>query len=83
YRYANTAMAELDARLKEAREAGARHVQIATDGVFSMDGVIATLKGVCDLADKYDALVMVDDSHAVGFVGENGRGSLEYCDVMG
>ena len=64
-------------------EAGARHVLIATDGVFSMDGVIANLKGVCDLADKYDALVMVDDSHAVGFVGENGRGSHEYCDVMG
>jgi 7-keto-8-aminopelargonate synthetase-like enzyme len=61
----------------------ARHVLIATDGVFSMDGVIANLKGVCDLADKYDALVMVDDSHAVGFVGENGRGSHEYCDVMG
>jgi glycine C-acetyltransferase len=74
---------ELEARLKEAREAGARHVLIATDGVFSMDGVIANLKGVCDLADKYDALVMVDDSHAVGFVGENGRGSHEYCDVMG
>lgn len=83
YRYANNDMAELEARLKEAREAGARHVLIATDGVFSMDGVIANLKGVCDLADKYDALVMVDDSHAVGFVGENGRGSHEYCDVMG
>ncbi len=75
YRYANNDMQELEARLKEAREAGARHVLIATDGVFSMDGVIANLKGVCDLADKYDALVMVDDSHAVGFVGENGRGS--------
>lgn len=83
YRYANNDMQELEARLKEAREAGARHVLIATDGVFSMDGVIANLKGVCDLADKYDALVMVDDSHAVGFVGENGRGSHEYCDVMG
>ncbi|MEN1263308.1 aminotransferase class I/II-fold pyridoxal phosphate-dependent enzyme, partial [Pseudomonas aeruginosa] len=78
--YANNDMHELEARLKEAREAGARHVLIATDGVFSMDGVIAYLKGVCDLADKYDALVMVDDSHAVGFVGENGRGSHEYCD---
>ena len=75
FRYANNDMVELEARLKEAREAGAR--------VFSMDGVIANLKGVCDLADKYDALVMVDDSHAVGFVGENGRGSHEYCDVMG
>ena len=83
YRYANNNMQELEACLKEAREAGARHVLIATDGVFSMDGVIANLKGVCDLADKYDALVMVDDSHAVGFVGENGRGSHEYCDVMG
>ena len=83
FRYANNDMQELEARLKEAREAGARHVLIATDGVFSMDGVIANLKGVCDLADKYDALVMVDDSHAVGFVGENGRGSHEYCDVMG
>ena len=83
YRYANNNMQELEARLKEAREAGARHVLIATDGVFSMDGVIANLKGVCDLADIYDALVMVDDSHAVGFVGENGRGSHEYCDVMG
>ncbi len=75
FRYANNDMQELEARLKEAREAGARHVLIATDGVFSMDGVIANLQGVCDLADKYDALVMVDDSHAVGFVGENGRGS--------
>ena len=83
FRYANNDMQELEARLKEAREAGARHVLIATDGVFSMDGVIANLQGVCDLADKYDALVMVDDSHAVGFVGENGRGSHEYCDVMG
>lgn len=83
FRYANNDMVELEARLKEAREAGARHILIATDGVFSMDGVIANLKGVCDLADKYDALVMVDDSHAVGFVGENGRGSHEYCDVMG
>ena len=81
FRYANNDMQELEARLKEAR--GARHVLIATDGVFSMDGVIANLQGVCDLADKYDALVMVDDSHAVGFVGENGRGSHEYCDVMG
>lgn len=70
YRYANNDMQELEARLQEAREAGARHVLIATDGVFSMDGVIANLKGVCDLADKYDALVMVDDSHAVGFVGK-------------
>ncbi|MDM3869946.1 glycine C-acetyltransferase [Porticoccus sp. W117] len=82
YRYANNDMAELEARLQEATEAGARFKLIATDGVFSMDGVIADLKSVCDLADKYDALVMVDDSHAVGFLGENGRGSHEYCQVM-
>jgi glycine C-acetyltransferase len=82
YRYANNNMQELETRLKEARAAGARHIMIATDGVFSMDGVIANLKGVCDLADEYNALVMVDDSHAVGFVGENGRGTHEYCDVM-
>lgn len=82
YRYANNNMQELEARLKEARASGARHIMIATDGVFSMDGVIANLNGVCDLADQYDALVMVDDSHAVGFVGENGRGTHEYCNVM-
>ncbi|MFB5746989.1 glycine C-acetyltransferase [Cedecea sp. P7760] len=82
YRYANNDMQELETRLKEARAAGARHVMIATDGVFSMDGVIANLQGVCDLADEYNALVMVDDSHAVGFVGANGRGTHEYCDVM-
>ena len=83
FRYANNDMAALEQRLIEADAAGARFKLIATDGVFSMDGVIANLKGVCDLADKYNALVMVDDSHAVGFVGENGRGSHEYCDVMG
>ncbi|WP_448212516.1 glycine C-acetyltransferase [Colwellia sp. MEBiC06753] len=83
FRYANNDMAELEARLIEANEAGARFKLIATDGVFSMDGVIANLKAVCDLADKYDALVMVDDSHAVGFVGDKGRGSHEFCDVMG
>jgi len=82
FRYVNNDMAELEAKLIEANEAGARFKLIATDGVFSMDGVIANLKGICDLADKYDALVMVDDSHAVGFVGEQGRGSHEYCDVM-
>ncbi|RWR03201.1 2-amino-3-ketobutyrate CoA ligase [[Pantoea] beijingensis] len=82
YRYANNDMSELEARLDEAKAAGARHIMIATDGVFSMDGVIANLKGICDLADQYDALVMVDDSHAVGFVGANGRGTHEYCDVM-
>ena len=83
FRYANNDMAALEQCLIEADEAGARFKLIATDGVFSMDGVIANLKGVCDLADKYNAMVMVDDSHAVGFVGEDGRGSHEYCDVMG
>jgi len=83
FRYANNDMAELEARLQEADAAGVRYKLIATDGVFSMDGVIANLKGICDLADKYNALVMVDDSHAVGFVGEDGRGSHEYCEVMG
>lgn len=83
YRYKNNNMEDLEAKLKEARAAGARIVMIATDGVFSMDGIIANLKGVCDLADKYDALVMVDDSHASGFVGKRGRGSTEYCGVMG
>ncbi len=82
FRYANNDMAALEQCLKEADEAGVRFKLIATDGVFSMDGVIANLKGVCDLADKYNAMVMVDDSHAVGFVGEQGRGSHEYCDVM-
>ena len=83
FRYANNDLVELEACLKAADEAGARYKLIATDGVFSMDGVIAYLKGICDLADKYYALVMVDDSHAVGFVGEQGRGSHEYCEVMG
>lgn len=82
YRYANNDMRELKAQLEQAKADGARHIMIATDGVFSMDGVIANLKGVCDLADEYQALVMVDDSHAVGFVGENGRGTHEYCEVM-
>lgn len=83
YRYANNDMAELRAQLEMAKADGVRHIMIATDGVFSMDGVIADLKSVCDLADEYGALVMVDDSHAVGFVGENGRGTHEYCEVMG
>ena len=82
YRYANNNMADLEAQLKQADADGARFKLIATDGVFSMDGVIADLKTVCDLADKYNALVMVDDSHAVGFVGKNGRGTHEYCGVM-
>ena len=83
YRYANNDMAELEARLKEADEAKARFKLIVTDGVFSMDGVIANLKGICDLADKYQALVMVDDSHAVGFTGDKGKGSHELRGVMG
>ncbi len=83
YRYKNNDMNDLEAKLKQADADGARYKLIATDGVFSMDGVIANLKAVCDLADKYDALVMVDDSHAVGFVAENGKGSHEYCEVLG
>lgn len=83
YRYANNDMLELKAQLEKAKADNARHIMIATDGVFSMDGVIADLKSICDLADEYGALVMVDDSHAVGFVGSQGRGTHEYCDVMG
>ena len=81
YRYANNDMAALEEELKKAE--GARFKLIATDGVFSMDGIIANLGGVCDLAEKYDAMVMVDDCHATGFLGGNGRGSHEHCDVMG
>ncbi|WP_026376535.1 glycine C-acetyltransferase [Aestuariibacter salexigens] len=83
YRYANNDMHALEQELQKAVADGARYKVIATDGVFSMDGIIANLKGICDLADKYDAMVMVDDCHATGFIGENGRGSHEYCDVMG
>ncbi|WP_321925879.1 glycine C-acetyltransferase [Paraburkholderia guartelaensis] len=82
YRYKNNELSDLEAKLKEADEAGARYKLIATDGVFSMDGIIADLKGICDLADRYDALVMVDDSHAVGFIGEHGRGTPEHCGVL-
>ena len=81
YRYHNNDMADLEAQLIAADAAGARYKLIATDGVFSMDGIIADLKGICDLADRHDALVMVDDSHAVGFMGANGRGTPEYCGV--
>jgi glycine C-acetyltransferase len=80
YRYKNNDMAELEQKLKEAQSS--RFQLIVTDGVFSMDGSIADLRGICDLADRYNALVMVDDSHAVGFVGERGRGSHEHCEVM-
>ncbi|MGC3871887.1 glycine C-acetyltransferase [Halomonas sp. GXIMD04776] len=82
YRYANNDMTELEARLKEASDAGARFKLIATDGVFSMDGVIANLKGICDLAERYDAMVMIDDCHASGFLGDKGRGTHEYHQVM-
>ena len=81
FRYRNGDMADLESKLKDA--ANARYRLIATDGVFSMDGYIAKLGAICDLADKYDALVMVDDSHAVGFVGNNGRGTPELCGVEG
>ncbi len=83
YRYKNNDMEDLEAKLKEADAAGARVKMIATDGVFSMDGYIANLRAICDLADKYDALVMVDDSHATGFVGDHGKGTQEHCGVMG
>jgi glycine C-acetyltransferase len=81
HRYANSDMAELEKCLQDTREARTR--LIATDGVFSMDGSIANLRAICDLADRYDALVMVDDSHATGFMGERGRGTHEHCGVMG
>lgn len=80
-RYENNDMASLEAQLKEAQDS--RFRLIATDGVFSMDGIIANLSAVCDLAEKYQALVMVDDSHAVGFMGQQGRGTHEFCNVMG
>ncbi len=82
YRYKNNNMEDLEAQLIQADKDGAKLKVIATDGVFSMDGIICNLKGVCDLAEKYNALVMVDDSHAVGFVGKTGRGTHEYNDVM-
>jgi len=83
FRYANNDLTELEARLEEAKAGGARFMLIVTDGVFSMDGVIADLAGICALAERYGALVMVDDSHAVGFTGEHGRGSHELRGVMG
>ena len=82
YRYKNNDMADLEARLKEAKVAGARRILITTDGVFSMDGSIAQLDKICDLADEYDAMVHHDDCHAVGFMGKTGRGIHEYCGVM-
>ena len=82
YRYKNNNMEDLEAQLKAASEKNHRFKIIVTDGVFSMDGIVANLKGVCDLAEKYDALVMVDDSHATGFIGKTGRGTHEANDVM-
>ena len=82
YRYKNNNMEDLEAQLKAASEKNYRFKIIVTDGVFSMDGIVANLKGVCDLAEKYDALVMVDDSHATGFIGKTGRGTHEANDVM-
>ena len=83
YRYKNSDMADLRAQLEAARAAGCEKILIATDGVFSMDGYIANLKGICDLADEFDAMTMVDDSHAVGFMGAHGKGTCEYCGVLG
>jgi glycine C-acetyltransferase len=83
YRYKNSDMNDLEDKLKEAKANNAKQILIATDGVFSMDGYIANLKGICDLADKYGAMVMVDDSHAVGFMGQQGKGTHEYNDVIG
>ena len=82
YRYANNDTADLRKQLEDARAAGCKKIVIATDGVFSMDGYIANLPAICDLADEFDALTMVDDSHAVGFMGAHGKGTPEYCGVM-
>lgn len=83
YRYKNNNMNDLEEKLKEAKAKNAQQILIATDGVFSMDGYIANLKGICDLADKYNAMVMVDDSHAVGFMGKHGKGTHEHNGVLG
>lgn len=83
YRYANNDMADLEEQLKKANENGARHKIIVTDGVFSMDGLVAPLDKICDLADKYDALVMIDECHATGFIGDRGIGTLEEKGVLG
>lgn len=83
FRYANSDMADLEAKLKEADAAGAKAKLIVTDGVFSMDGYVANLQVICDLAEKYNALTMIDDCHATGFVGEQGRGTAEHCGVLG
>ena len=83
YRYENNNMADLEAKLQEVKNEGVRRILIATDGVFSMDGIIAQIDKVCDLADKYGAMVMVDDCHATGFVGKTGRGSAEHSGAFG
>ena len=83
YRYANGDLADLEIQLKQARAQGAKNILIVTDGVFSMDGLVAPLDGICDLADQYNALVMVDECHAAGFLGTHGRGSMEAKGVMG
>lgn len=83
YRYANNDMADLEAQLQKARAEGARFILVVTDGVFSMDGFVAQLDKICDLADKYGAMTMTDECHAAGFIGKTGRGVPEYCGVMG
>jgi glycine C-acetyltransferase len=83
YRYANNDMTDLRAKMEEAKQAGARRILIATDGVFSMDGYIAQVDKICDIAEEYGALTMVDDCHATGFVGKRGRGSAEHCGAFG
>ncbi|NNC68857.1 MAG: glycine C-acetyltransferase [Saprospiraceae bacterium] len=83
YRYLNNDMADLETKVKEAQANGAKRILIATDGVFSMDGIIAQVDKICDIAERYDALVMVDDCHATGFVGKTGRGSAEHCNAFG
>lgn len=83
FRYNNNDMADLRARLEEAKAAGAKRIMIATDGVFSMDGIVAKVDQICDIAEEYEALVMVDDSHATGFFGPTGRGAIEHCGAMG
>ncbi len=83
FRFLHMDMADLEDKLKQAKSAGCPKIMVATDGVFSMDGDIAPLKEICDLADQYGAMVMVDDSHATGFTGKTGRGSIEHCGVMG
>ena len=83
FRYATNDMNDLEVKLKEAKDAGARRIMIATDGVFSMDGTIAQIDKICDLADKYEAMVMVDDCHSTGFVGKTGRGTHEHCNALG